>query len=181
MLNQAIEPVVPLSRRDVTRLGSAALALVVILTVILGIDVFPKPLQIEVGSVATADIVAPRPLSYVSDVRTKELQAAAREAVDPQYDYTTAGAVEIAKEQLRLFDQRVLPVDQAFADGHDPGGAQPPPRRGARGHPGPGPDHAPGPRPRSSGPRSAPRRRGSSTRPRARSSASPWSRTPGPA
>ena len=117
MLNQAIEPVVPLSRRDVTRLGGAALALVVILTVILGIDVFPKPLRIDVGSVATADIVAPRPLSYVSDVRTKELQAAAREKVDPQYDYTTAGAVEIAKEQLRLFDQRVLPVDQAFADG----------------------------------------------------------------
>jgi membrane-associated HD superfamily phosphohydrolase len=86
MLNQAIEPVVPLSRRDVTRLGGAALALVVILTVILGIDVFPKPLRIEVGSVATADIVAPRPLSYVSDVRTKELQAAAREKVDPQYD-----------------------------------------------------------------------------------------------
>ena len=61
--------------------------------------------------------MAPRPLSYVSDVRTKELQAAAREKVDPQYDYTTAGAVEIAKEQLRLFDQRVLPVDQAFAEG----------------------------------------------------------------
>ena len=53
----------------------------------------------------------------MSDVRTKELQAAAREKVDPQYDYTTAGAVEIAKEQLRLFDQRVLPVDQAFAEG----------------------------------------------------------------
>jgi putative nucleotidyltransferase with HDIG domain len=117
MLNQAVDPVGPLSRRDVSRLGVATIALVVILTAILGVDVFPQPLKIEVGSVATADILAPRPADYVSQVETAKLQTAARDAVDPQYDFTTQGGVEIAKEQLRLFDQRVQPIDQAFADG----------------------------------------------------------------
>jgi len=117
MLNQAVDPVGPLSRRDVSRLGVATVALVVILTAILGIDVFPQPLKIEVGSVATADILAPRPADYVSQVETAKLQTAARDGVDPQYDFTTQGGVEIAKEQLRLFDQRVQPIDQAFADG----------------------------------------------------------------
>jgi putative nucleotidyltransferase with HDIG domain len=117
MLNQAVEPVVPLSRRDVSRLGVATIALVVILTAILGVDVFPQPLKIEIGSVATTDIVAPRPADYVSQVRTTKLQTAARDAVDPQYDYTTQHGVEIAKEQLKLFDQRVQPIDQAFAEG----------------------------------------------------------------
>jgi putative nucleotidyltransferase with HDIG domain len=117
MLNQATEPVGPLSRRDASRLLVASVVLVVILTAILGVDVFPKPLQIDVGSVATADILAPRPADYVSDVRTKKLQAAARDAVEPQYDYTTQGAIGIAKEQLKLFDQRVQPIDQGFAEG----------------------------------------------------------------
>jgi cyclic-di-AMP phosphodiesterase PgpH len=117
MLNQAVEPVGPLSRRDASRIGIAAVVLVAILTVILGIDVFPQPLRIEEGSVATADIVAPRPADYVSKVETQKLQDAARDAVEPQYDYTTTNAIEIAKEQLRLFDQRVQPIDQAFAEG----------------------------------------------------------------
>jgi membrane-associated HD superfamily phosphohydrolase len=117
MLNQAVDPVGPLSRRDVSRLGVATVVLVVILTAILGVDVFPQPLKIEVGSVATADILAPRPADYVSQVETSKLQTAARDGVDPQYDFTTQGGVEIAKEQLRLFDQRVQPIDQAFADG----------------------------------------------------------------
>src|SRR5262245_18176811 len=114
MLNQSLEPVAPLGRRDITRLIVAAVALVVILTGILGIDVFPQPLRIDVGSVETADIVAPRPLEYVSDIRTKKLRDAAREGVEPQYDYTTERGIELANEQLRLFDQRVRPIDEAF-------------------------------------------------------------------
>ena len=120
MQNQAVEPVEPvgpLSRREAMRIGVAALGLVVILTAILGIDVFPQPLRIDVGSVATADIVAPRPADFVSKVETTKLQDAARDAVEPQYDYSTQGALEIAKEQLRLLDQRVQPIDQAFAEG----------------------------------------------------------------
>ncbi|HET9346353.1 MAG TPA: HDIG domain-containing protein [Candidatus Limnocylindrales bacterium] len=120
MLNRSLQPVAPLSRRDVARLAVAAVALVVILTTILGADFFPEPLQIEVGSVATADIVAPRPLEYTSEVRTRKLQEAAREDVDLQFDFTTARAIDVAEEQLRLFDQRVRPIDQAFAEGTPP-------------------------------------------------------------
>ncbi|MFL5725796.1 MAG: HD family phosphohydrolase [Chloroflexota bacterium] len=117
MLNQPQEPAAPLSRRDVTRLGVAAVGLILILTAILAADLFPQPLKIKVGDVATADIVAPRALEYESKVRTNKLRTAARDAVDPQYDFTTEHAIEIAREQLRLFDQRVRPIDQAFAEG----------------------------------------------------------------
>jgi putative nucleotidyltransferase with HDIG domain len=117
MLNQALEPAATVGRRDVARLGIAAVVLVVILTAILGADFFPEPLEVRVGSVATADIVAPRALKYESKVRTEKLQDEARAGVQPQYDYTTDRAVEISREQLRLFDQRVAPIDQAFAEG----------------------------------------------------------------
>ena len=117
MLSQSLEPVAPLSRRDVVRLAVATVALVVVLTAILGVDVFPQPLRIGVGSVATADIVAPRPLEYTSDVRTRRLQDEARAGVDLQYDFTIDRGATVAEDQLRLFDQRVRPIDQAFAEG----------------------------------------------------------------
>jgi hypothetical protein len=116
MLNQSLQPVAALSRRDLARLGVAAVILIVILTAILGADFFPQPLKIDVGSVATADIVAPRPLEYVSQVRTKKLQDAAREGIDLQYDFTTERAVSVAEDQLQAFDQRVQTIDQAFAE-----------------------------------------------------------------
>jgi putative nucleotidyltransferase with HDIG domain len=117
MLSQSLDPVTPLSRRDVTRLAVAALVLIAILTAVLGADFFPEPLKIGVGSVATADIVAPRPLEYESKVQTRKLQEAARAGVDLQYDYTTDRAISIADDQKRLFDQRIRPIDQAFAEG----------------------------------------------------------------
>jgi hypothetical protein len=120
MLNQSLEPVAPLSRRDVARLLVAAVVLIVMLTAILGVDVFPQPLRIGVGSVATADIVAPRATEYESKVLTDKLRSAARDAVENQYDFTTEGAIAAAKEQLRLFDQRVRPIDQAFAEATTP-------------------------------------------------------------
>src|SRR3954471_6468473 len=115
MLNQSLEPTAPLTPRDITRLAIAALGLIVILTAILAADFFPQPLKIAVGDVATADIGAPRALEYESKVKTDKLRTAARDGVDPQYDFTTEHAIEIAKEQLRLLDQRVSPIDQAFA------------------------------------------------------------------
>ncbi|HEX5015676.1 MAG TPA: HDIG domain-containing protein [Candidatus Limnocylindrales bacterium] len=116
MLNQSVESVAPLARRDVARLAVAAIALIVILTTILGVDVFPQPLSVEVGGVATADIVAPRPLEFISKVRTEALQDAARKEVDQQYDFTTARGIQVAKDQLAALDQRVAPIDRAFEE-----------------------------------------------------------------
>ena len=118
MLTQRLDDLSGPGRRDIVRLGIVAAALIVILTAILGADFFPQPLRIAVGSVATArhhraacDRVRQR------DPDRSACQDAARDAVEPQYDYTSARAIDVAAEQLRLFALRVRPVDQAFAEG----------------------------------------------------------------
>jgi putative nucleotidyltransferase with HDIG domain len=104
-----------LSRREASRLGVAAIALVVVLTTILGIGFVPQRLQVVVGTVAAADIVAPRAHEYVSTVETNLRKDAARKAVGPVYDFTTSKASATADKQLIAFEERVRPIDQAFA------------------------------------------------------------------
>jgi putative nucleotidyltransferase with HDIG domain len=120
MLTQRLDELTGPGRRDIARLGIAAIALIVVLTAILGADFFPQPLRISVGSVAAADIVAPRAQEYVSAIETNRLRDEARDAVEQQYDYTSDRAMATAEDQLRLFAQRVRPVDQAFSDGTTP-------------------------------------------------------------
>jgi putative nucleotidyltransferase with HDIG domain len=48
-------------------------------------------------------------------VRTSEARAAARAAVEPQYDYTSENAIAIAGEQQVAFEDRVGRIDTAFA------------------------------------------------------------------
>ncbi|HEV8544938.1 MAG TPA: HDIG domain-containing protein [Candidatus Limnocylindrales bacterium] len=115
MLTQGPDDISAFSRRDAVRLGISAIAMIVVLAAILGADVFPQPLRIEVGQVATADIVAPRALEYASDIATKAEQDAARAKVQPVYSYTPPKAAAIAEEQLRKFATRVKPIDDAFS------------------------------------------------------------------
>jgi putative nucleotidyltransferase with HDIG domain len=117
MLTQGLDEIAAFSRRDAVRLGVSAIALIVVLAAILGADVFPQPLRIDVGQVATADIVAPRTDEYTSDVETKIAQDVARSKVQPVYSYTPGKAAAIADEQLRKFADRVKPIDGAFAEG----------------------------------------------------------------
>ncbi|HET9519477.1 MAG TPA: HDIG domain-containing protein [Candidatus Limnocylindrales bacterium] len=117
MLTQRMDEIAAVTRRDAVRLGIAAVALIVVLTVILGASFFPQPVQLAVGDVATADIVAPRATEYVSEVLTAEKRQAAADAVDPVYSFTEEKAAAIAGQQLRRFDAQVRSVDQAFADG----------------------------------------------------------------
>ena len=114
MLTQRLEEIAAFTRRDAARLGISAIALVVVLTAIMGVDFFPQPLRIAVGGVAASDIVAPRALEYVSDVQTEARRAEARERVEAIYDYTTEKAIRIAGQQLAKFEQLARPVDQAF-------------------------------------------------------------------
>jgi putative nucleotidyltransferase with HDIG domain len=114
MLTQRLEGVAAFSRRDAARLGTAALALVVVLTLILGADFFPQPLRIAVGTVATSDIVAPRAHEYISEVETEARREEARRSVDLVYDFTTESAIRIAGQQLARFELLARPVDQAF-------------------------------------------------------------------
>jgi putative nucleotidyltransferase with HDIG domain len=116
VLTRPADPSASFSRREVLRLGIAAMALIVVLATILGVDFVSQRLEVEVGTVATADIVAPRADEFVSTVETDLRKEAARTSVDPVYDFTTGKASATADKQLREFAVRVRPVDQAFAE-----------------------------------------------------------------
>ncbi|MEK6721026.1 MAG: HDIG domain-containing metalloprotein [Chloroflexota bacterium] len=114
MLAQRAEDVVSFTRRDAGRLAVAAVVLIAALTAILGADIFPQRVALEVGDVASEDVVAPRARTFVSDTLTEEKQQAARLAIPPQYDYTTENAIAVAAEQLAAFDRSLFPLERAF-------------------------------------------------------------------
>jgi membrane-associated HD superfamily phosphohydrolase len=106
------------TRSDATRLGIAAVILVLLLTAILASDLLPEEtVQYQSGDVALADIVAPRAIEFDSAVLTEQARAEARDAVQPQYDFTADRAIAIAAEQATAFDLRVRRVDTAFNAG----------------------------------------------------------------
>jgi putative nucleotidyltransferase with HDIG domain len=102
------------SRRELARLLVAFGGLVIVMTLILGLDLSPG-LSLKVGDLAPSDIAAPRALNFTNDLLTDQARQAARDNVDPQYDYTTERAIAIAAEQLSAFTRRVAPFDSAFA------------------------------------------------------------------
>lgn len=115
MLTQRAPAIARFSRSDATRFSIATVVLVVAMTAILGIDFLPQEaLQLRAGQLAPRDIVAPRALTFASDVRTAEARDTARAAVPPQYDYTSDKAIAIAAEQQLAFDTRVDRIDTAF-------------------------------------------------------------------
>jgi cyclic-di-AMP phosphodiesterase PgpH len=104
---------VRISRREVVRLATAAGALVLAMTVILGVDVAPR-LDLKVGDLAPTDIRAPKAATFTNPVLTDAAQASARNEVKPQYDFTSERAIAIAAEQLDHFATSVAPLDTAF-------------------------------------------------------------------
>jgi putative nucleotidyltransferase with HDIG domain len=116
MLTQRLEEIAAFTRRDVARLGIAAGVLVLGLTLIFLADFFPQKLEVAVGTVAKADILAPRADVYVSAIETAAAQKRASDAVDPQYDYSTERAIAIANRQVQAFGMRVAPIDEAFKE-----------------------------------------------------------------
>ena len=116
MLTRPVAARAGFTRSDASRLAIAAAILVVALAAILGADILPQqPLLVAVGDLAPRDIVAPRAIDFESDVQTADAQAAARAAVEPQYDYTTENAIAIAAEQQVAFERRVLQIDTTFS------------------------------------------------------------------
>jgi len=106
------DSIVP-GRRDLIRLGAAAGALVLAMTAILAVNLAPG-LDVQVGDLAPTDIKAPRALTFTNPILTAQAQRDARAAVDPQYDFTSAGAIAISAEQLAAYTGRVIPIDSAF-------------------------------------------------------------------
>jgi len=102
------------SRRELARVIVAAAALILAMTLALGIDLTPG-IDFKVGQVAPTDIRAPRALNYTNEILTDQAREEARQAVPPQYDYTTERAITIAAAQLVEFTRRVALLDTAFA------------------------------------------------------------------
>ncbi|HSG87093.1 MAG TPA: HDIG domain-containing protein [Candidatus Limnocylindrales bacterium] len=115
MLAQRSYAVRTFTRADLVQLVVTSAILVAVLGAILAIDVIPSRVDLVAGEVATEDVRAPRALEYESDVETEAARQAARDAVDPQYDYTAEKAATIADEQLIAFNERTAAVDAAFA------------------------------------------------------------------
>ncbi len=101
-------------RRDAVRFALPLVVLVLVTTAILGADIVPQRVALSVGDVATTDIVAPRALEFDSAILTEQARQAARAAVPPQYDYTTAKGAAVANQQAGAFNVRVAAVDSAF-------------------------------------------------------------------
>ena len=101
------------SRRELTRIVVSSSALILVLTLVLGLDLTPG-IDLRVGDLAQSDIRAPRALNYTNELLTEQAREAARRLVTPQYDFTDERAIAIAGEQQVEFNRRVLPLDTAF-------------------------------------------------------------------
>ncbi|MGZ8528230.1 MAG: hypothetical protein ACXWWR_05490, partial [Candidatus Limnocylindrales bacterium] len=114
MLAQRTDRQAPFSRRDLGRLLVASGLLVLAMTAIFAVDIIPSRIEVGIGDVATADILAPRAITYTSDILTAQTRDAARKSVESQYDYTPDKASAGARQQALAFARVVAPVDNAF-------------------------------------------------------------------
>jgi putative nucleotidyltransferase with HDIG domain len=106
------------ARTDAVRLLMATFLLVLTLGSVLAVDALPGPFAgpgLIVGDLATADIVAPRALTYESTEQTRLAREEARQQVPPQYDYSPERGQLTAGQQLNALEEVINPVDAAFA------------------------------------------------------------------
>jgi cyclic-di-AMP phosphodiesterase PgpH len=116
MLTQRVDAITRFTRNDATRLGIAAVILILVLTAVLGADILPQqPLDLQAGDLAPNDIVAPKTISFTSASQTAAAQTQARSEVEPQYDFTSDNAAAIAQAQQVAFEDRVSRADTTFA------------------------------------------------------------------
>jgi putative nucleotidyltransferase with HDIG domain len=102
------------SRSDLSRLLVASGLLVLALTAIFAVDIVPSRVDVKLGEVAKADILAPRALTYTSAIQTQAARDAARNQVDPQYDFTPDKAAAVVRQQTAALERLTAPVDNAF-------------------------------------------------------------------
>jgi hypothetical protein len=101
-------------RRELARVVTAMVSLVLVMTLALGVDLTPG-LDLQVGDLAQADIRAPRALTYTNELLTQEARDQARLTTPPQYDFTSERAIAIAREQLAAFGTTVAVLDTAYS------------------------------------------------------------------
>ncbi|MGA3030042.1 MAG: HDIG domain-containing metalloprotein [Candidatus Limnocylindrales bacterium] len=114
MLREPHERPAPFGRRDAIRLVSAALLIAVALAAGVLPDLRPSNPGYAAGTIAASAIVAPRDATIPNPVETKAAQDAAKNLVDPVYDYTASRAQSIAAVQVAQLQLELKPVDAAF-------------------------------------------------------------------
>ncbi|HEY8870487.1 MAG TPA: HDIG domain-containing metalloprotein [Candidatus Limnocylindrales bacterium] len=114
MLAQRTGDAISFTRRDAIRLVSAAAVLVIALTAILGADILPARVTVQVGQLVPSDIRAPRALTFSSTILTEQARTKARAAVAPQYDYTAENGIIVAGAQAAALGAQVAPLETAF-------------------------------------------------------------------
>jgi cyclic-di-AMP phosphodiesterase PgpH len=120
MLSRRLDRVAAFTRRDAVRLAVAAALLITGLTAVLSIDDLPNAVNLQVGDLATADVLAPRTVVFQSAVETDAARQKARDDVPPQYDYKAESAAALTRRQLDALDALLAPVDAAFVAGVSP-------------------------------------------------------------
>ena len=116
MLTQRPDDTIHFTRRDAGRLAIVAIVLVALLTAVLSLDIIPARADVEVGSVANRNIVAPRALTFVSEVQTERMKEEARASVGLQYDFTRERAETVALAQVGALRRALVPIDVAYAE-----------------------------------------------------------------
>ena len=119
MLAHRTEEIGRLNRGDIVRVTILALGLIVMLGAILGANLAPSPVRLKLGDLVPGDIRAPRAQTFTSELQTEAARAAARDGVEPQYDYTSERAIAIAAEQLDAFRRSITPLETAFSPNTD--------------------------------------------------------------
>ncbi len=120
MLSRRLDRVAAFTRRDAVRLAVAAVFLITGLAAVLSIDDLPNAVNLQVGDLAGADVLAPRTLVFNSAVETDAARQAAHDGVPPQYDYKAETAAALTRIQLDALAAELAPVDAAFAAGVTP-------------------------------------------------------------
>ncbi len=111
-------PIQQFSRSDAARFVVVGLFLAAALGAVLALDALPAPFgggTPIVNGLATVDIRAPRALTYESDAATQAARDQASAQVPPQYDFTTDRGELVATQQAQALQEKVAPVDAAFA------------------------------------------------------------------
>ena len=111
-----------LAPRDRTMTGAAATRLLAVMVLvgvalfgILAIDLVPNTVSVDVGDVATEDILAPRAVSFVSASETETARADAEANVEPIYVEIRPQA-EIRSRSLAAYDAEVTAIQAILAD-----------------------------------------------------------------
>ena len=86
---------------------AVGLGIVLAMTTILSVDLSPR-LVLQVGDLAPTDIKAPKAISFPNPVLTSQAQQAARDAVQPQYDFTSERAIAIREWRVATLAKELV-------------------------------------------------------------------------